>query len=182
MFHMIAGGEFGSRVDQEKGGMDIIDFEVWVKDYLDKFQHNPAEVNPSATAPHLLAVRRLTNFDRTKEWFQSFEAVVESYMNSPFNEAMNWNIMSAQIDCCQSICRPGCCWRSLDDPKGLLCSTMVADAMKKTQLLDPTMESAEYVPAMWDTTRKLALLAGAKLSKEYFTQGPVAVEERERVL
>jgi len=184
MMQMTAGGEAGHRLRREKGGMDFIDLEVWFKDYMDKFQHNPTTMDPSRSGPHLVGIRRLTEYERTQAWYHSFEEAVNAHDAKYFNGDMDWQMLSSQIDCCQGVL---CCWRVGDgDQKSklrkLFCSVLAAEIYKGVGLLDESMASSEHVPAMFDTTRKLRLQGGAKLSKEFYIVGPTTEEERQQVM
>lgn len=49
---------------------------------------------------------------------------------------------------------------------------------KSARLVDPELNTSEFVPAMFDTTRKLRLRDGVTLSPEQFVAGPATLEER----
>jgi len=179
MLHMIAGGECGHRIHREQGGLDILDFEVYVKDYLDKFQHNPVDFDPATSSAHLIGVRKMTNFQRSQDFYGKFEAALDAHDAKYFKSGMSWNTMASQIDCCEGLvpyrCMP---WAAREQLERLFCSVLVAEVLKGTDLLDPRLLSSEFVPAMWGTTRRLLLEQGAKLSMEYVVVGPVSEEER----
>ena len=46
----LAGGETGPRNEMEHGGVDLVDCEVWTKDYIDKWSHFPYDTWPKT--PH----------------------------------------------------------------------------------------------------------------------------------
>ena len=82
----------------EHGGVDLVDCEVWTKDYIDKWSHFPYDTwpDPSLVGPHLVAVRRLEQVHRTDEFYQKFEASVKQHWDKRFELSMSsWNILLA---------------------------------------------------------------------------------------
>mmetsp|Transcript_79050 Transcript_79050/g.218798 ORF Transcript_79050/g.218798 Transcript_79050/m.218798 type:complete len:351 (+) Transcript_79050:130-1182(+) len=180
MLHVIAAGECGPRMRTEKGGMDIVDLEVWTKDYMDKFSHchKDCAEDVSMIGRQSFAVRMLVGVERDEAFYQAVEDVVEKYINTEFEKnVMTANVMVSQIDVCQAMpcC---CCIRARKDTSMLFCSELTADAYKHTGLIDSGLNPSEMIPAMWDTTRKLKLRGDASLTVEHVCLGPATLEER----
>jgi len=181
LVQMIAAGECGHRIRRETGGLEVVDFEVYAKDYLDKFQHNPQSFDPRTSAPHRMSVRTLNDFQRTQAFYEAVEAAITKHLDKPFNGAKTWNVMSSQLDMCQGCFRCYCCrvpWLANEQLDSLFCSVLIADIWKTAGLLDSKLIASEMVPAMWDTTRRIQLQQGASLSLEVSVLGPQTEQER----
>merc|ERR1740117_1398937 len=127
----------GCRNDQEHGGVDLVDLEVYVKDYLDKFSHTPHALcpDPSVIGPHSVSVRRLTGVDRDEQFYSNFEATVNALWDKQFKASMNTaNTLAAQLDMCQGVCKCCVCCQADEDLAELFCSEVAAEAYKSTGL------------------------------------------------
>lgn len=187
LLQMLGSGTVGHREQQSKdqfrhGGLDLVDLETYLRDYLDKFSYSE---HPLEMETVIVGARMLTDFDRNHDFYQQVEDVVDCNWDKPFqNDAGNVKI---QIDCCQTACFfcPSCisCCKAKDDAKALICSELAARVYIKTGLMKKgicgyDLNSGEMVPVHWDTSRKLRLVNGVHLSKEYIAMGPSSLEER----
>lgn len=122
---------------REKGGLDIVDLEVWLKDYMDKFSHCHRDIaeDVSQISRQSIAVRRLEGVERNEEFLLRVDEMVDKYMSTTFEEnVMTPNVMAAQLDLCQNLpcC---CCFRAKADMSMLFCSELSAEVYKSTGLI-----------------------------------------------
>lgn len=186
LLQMLGGGTVGHREqgkeEFKRGGMEIVDLETYLKDYLDKFSYYE---HPLEKEPCIVGVRMLSGFTRDVTFYTQVEDIVTEHWNKPFQHDVG-NV-KIQIDCCQTLCY--CCPSTLscchakDDSNSFICSELVAQVYVKTGLLKKDLcgndlNPGEFVPVHWDSSRRLRLLSGVSLSKEYLIVGPRSVEER----
>lgn len=180
LFQALSGGECGSRTDTEKGGVELVDAEVFIKDYLDKHSHCriSTAVDPSAIGLHIVSARMLVGVERDAAFYRAFENSLTTFFNTRFEEdVMATNVMLSQIDLCQQCicCR---CFLAKEDVSMLFCSELVAAVYRNANLVDQRNNVSEYVPAMFDSTRRLNLKEGVSLTKEHVLLGPGSLAER----
>jgi len=182
MLHMISGGEQGHRIERERGGMDLLDFEVYTKDYLDKFMHAnlAAFPDPDKISHQSVGVRLLSGIVRDTAYYEKIEASIDKYLSHLFKvDCRSSNIMVSQLDLCQEQLPCCSCLRAREDTEhSLICSEFVAEVYKNAGLVDSRLNPSEFVPAMFDTTRDLLLSGGAKLSHEHVLHGPKVLADR----
>lgn len=169
----------GTRHALEKGGVDLVDLETWIKDYMDKFSHSSIARDPNTNGVHQVSVRMLHGLRRERDFYQGVEHVVDKYWDTDFEtDTMALNVMRAQTDLCQNL--PCCaCLRAEEDDSMLFCSELVGAAYMASGLMDSSLNLSEFVPAMWDTTRKLCLKPGVELGVEHTCFGPASLEQRQ---
>ena len=95
----------------------------------------------------------------------------------------SWNILAANLDMCQGVCKCCCCLCTSDEDLSMLfCSELAAETYMSVGLLDPQLRSSEFVPAFFGSTRRLALQPpGAALSPEQLLVGPIGLEDRNQL-
>jgi len=170
----VNGGEMGHREKTEKGGLDLVDLQVYLEDHVDKFSHFPEGKDPSKFECGVVGVRMLLGATRDEQFYKNMEATVEKYWDVDFQRDPD---KASQLDCCQ--CLPCCCClRASNDDSDLICSEFAGQVYVRTGLVSDKFNPSEMVPPMWDSTRKLRLQDGVSLSKEYIFLGPTSLEER----
>jgi len=176
MLQMLAPGEMGCRGKPQTGGMDIVDLEVYLKDYVDKFSHMPFPQDPTTSGIMMCAARMLRGVERDAEFYKRIEEVVNRFKDSPFEGSMmKRNVIKSQVDLCQS-CLP--CFRAKHEVGMLFCSELAGEVYVGARLVSPELEVCEMVPAMWDSTRRLQLMNGGRLTREHVFLGPSTYQER----
>lgn len=157
----------------------MVDLEVFLKDYMDKFSHAHCDVaeDPCKIGLHFVGVRFLLGLERDDVFYRAVEEKVEQYLQTDFENVMTNNMLVSQCDCCQYC--PCCkCLLAREDVSELFCSELAAEVFKNTGLIDKKLNSSEFVPAHWCSTRKLRLQGAVMLSDEHVVYGPGSLEER----
>lgn len=167
----VAGG-VGERVGHgTTGGLDVLDLEVFVRDYLDQVSMTDSGLRAG------VGVRFLRGVDRDDAFYSSLEGVVTKYFDTPFEKDFV-NMSKSQYNCCNWIPWLYCWCRPREDTSSLFCSEFVAEAYKAMGLISKRILSADMIPPKFDSTRNLRLLGGATLSREMVVWGPSTPEER----
>lgn len=166
----LAGGEQGNRVKKE-GGLDIVDAETFMKDYMDKFAHTPLSIasDPTTINTQSMSVRFLHSVKRDRAFYEAVQRCIVQNLNIPFDNSPSQKTFFDTLEnlpcCCCEIVKS-----SVKD--GYICSEFVAQMYESIGLVSSKNKStAEYEPTAFDTTRKLLLLGGAELSCEYRVLG-----------
>eukprot|EP00931_Biecheleriopsis_adriatica_P119166 TRINITY_DN94421_c0_g1_i1.p1 TRINITY_DN94421_c0_g1~~TRINITY_DN94421_c0_g1_i1.p1 ORF type:complete len:373 (+),score=28.70 TRINITY_DN94421_c0_g1_i1:68-1186(+) len=176
LLQFVAGGECGHRRKTEKGGLELVDLETYLKDHADKFSHCPVEVaeDPSKYEVHVEGVRMLIGVNRDEQFYKNIEEVVNQYWDNDFELSPD---KRSQLDLCE--CLPCCCcFKARNDTSKLICSEMAAEVYIRAGLISDKLNPSEMIPAHFDTTRKLRLRGGVALTKEHIFLGPSTLEER----
>lgn len=158
-----------SEDEEHPSAFYLNDFELTMKDYLDKFSNCD---NPEEKSPFLVGVRFL-RYTRDRAFYESIEATIKRYANVKYN----MDTMSG-IDLCQ--CWPCCkCNQAKVETDAMFCSEFVAQAFMDAGLINPNLNAAEFIPSMFDTTRHVWLRKGAFLSEEHVVVGPNELADRD---
>jgi len=161
--------------------LEIDDFEMYMKDYLDKHANVPPfhpNDNPDTYSEFEITVRFLQGVERTRNFYQSVESVINENKNKRYGMAM-----ASGIDLCQA--NPCCfCLKSLEtaevETDAMMCAEFVASAYQELGLINPDLNPNEFIPPMFDSSRHLWLRKGASLSMQHTTKGPETMDDRKR--
>jgi len=170
LMHVLLDGECGRR---DGNGLELVDLEVWVKDYIDKFSHSD---EPEDIGPFGVSVRMLHGVSRNESFYQAVEERLNKYWDVDYEHE---DRTLGAIDLCQGSRLPCFGFEALrEDDSSIFCSEFVAEVYKAAGLLDPDLSAGEFLPSFFDTSRRIALLGDACLSREHVLIGPDTLEER----
>lgn len=166
------------------GGLDIVDLETYLRDYLDRFSYYELE-KAEKTDPHIVGCRMLQGLNRDLQFYKDVERVVTQAMDKPFqHSALNAQIM---FDCFQCLCVGLPYWTNpctaKNDNSAYICSELVGEVyiesgLVKAGICGTKLNPGEMVPPHFDSTRKLRLREGLTLSAEHIVVGPETLEAR----
>lgn len=162
--------------DDVTPGFTLSDFEDGSKLYLGQKMDS---TDYADWEPWEISVRFLTGVTRDKQFYQAIEDCITANHDNKYQ----YDIKVA-LDLCQWMSVYPCCkciqkGVTAQENKGyVFCAEFVADCYQKAGLLDPSLNKAEFLPSMFDTTRGIRLRGGAELSKsEYHVVGITSKEE-----
>lgn len=167
--------------DGTSPALEIDDFELYMKDYLDKHSNVGAfhpDDNADTYSEFEITVRFLHGVDRTRNFYQCVENVIQQNKNKTYGLSQ-----ASGIDLCQA--NPCCfCLKSFEtaevDPNAMMCAEFVASVYQELGLINPDLNPNEFIPPMFDSSRHLWLRKGASLSMQHSTKSPETLDDRKR--